>query len=165
MHGDGVAHAHRQRGAHRVAQRRRVPVPQAFERLPRPRRRADKHLPIHAHHRQVRHHVAACQRNQAQRFVVDVAHAVGQTARQQRRVKASRGHLRRSFGAEGLQPPAHIGKRHRLAPPQQGVSQAFDLVGQRLQHRLLAGQHGGLLGLGAQGVQIEFAGQQVVAHF
>ena len=164
---DGIAAGHRQRGAQRMAQRRRIPVPQRQQWRQRPGRGAHEHLPVGAHHGQVGLGLAARQRHQAQHLVVDVTHAVGQAARQQggRRARARVG--RGGARGERQRRQARPAVRHRGGAPadQHRVGQRFDLARQFAQHLADFGQCRSVGRVRLQRIEVEFGGQQVVACF
>ena len=174
--GDHVARAHGQRRTQGVAQCRLVPVPDVEEGLQRPVGGADEQAPAVAHHIEIGRGLAARQGRELQHRAVLVRHAEGHAAQQAREQAAlvGGGVFRRGRqlvgGAGGLhrqlgQPRTVVGGGYRLAAEQQGVGDARHIGGHGAVDVGHAGQHGLVAGVVAHALQVQLAGDQVVAHF
>jgi hypothetical protein len=99
-----------------------------------------------------------------------VADAAGQPAREHGRRGADVDAARPVAGAvvrrhvDGRQARAAVGHGFGVAAHQQGVGQRGGFGGQLLEHGAHLDERLGMRGVGAQGVQVELAGQQLVAH-
>ena len=166
---DRLAGGDGQRGADGVAQRRRVPAPQAEEGPPRPCRGAHEHLPVGAHDRQVGLRLAARQRHQAPHFVVDVADAAdkrrGPAGRRRGAIAGAPCACAMRPASSWMRARARARQWRRAARPSSSASASCSISSARLSsspaappaRRLLAGE-------ALERVEVELAGQQVVAH-